>query len=46
MHYISFMYVKSRLDKRIDINILKDGKKAIKINKIKSYKNWRTIWKF
>ena len=27
--------VKNRLDKKIDINILRDGKKAIKINNIK-----------
>lgn len=33
--YISAEIGKDRLDKRIDINILKDGKKAIKINKIK-----------
>jgi len=33
--YISLLVGKDRLDKNIDINILKDGKKAIKINKIK-----------
>lgn len=33
--YISLSVGKTRLDKRIDINILKDGKKAIKINSIK-----------
>ena len=33
--YISLLVGKDRLDKRIDINILKDGKKAIKINSIK-----------
>lgn len=33
--YISLSVGKSRLDKKIDINILKDGKKAIKINSIK-----------
>ena len=33
--YISINVGKDRLDKKIDINILKDGKKAIKINKIK-----------
>ena len=29
------MVGKERLDKRIDINILKDGKKAIKVNGVK-----------
>ena len=33
--FISISVSKLRMDKRIDINILKDGKKAIKINKIK-----------
>ncbi|MPM02541.1 DNA replication and repair protein RecF [bioreactor metagenome] len=33
--YISLLVGKDKLDKNIDINILKDGKKAIKINKIK-----------
>ena len=33
--YVSVSIAKERLDKRIDINILKDGKKAIRINKIK-----------
>lgn len=33
--YISASIGKERLDKRIDINILKDGKKAIRINSIK-----------
>lgn len=33
--FISISVSKQRIDKRIDINILKDGKKAIKINKIK-----------
>ena len=33
--YESLLVGKDRLDKNIDINILKDGKKAIKINKIK-----------
>ena len=33
--YASLLVGKDRLDKNIDINILKDGKKAIKINKIK-----------
>lgn len=33
--YISANIAKERLDKRIDINILKDGKKAIRINSIK-----------
>lgn len=33
--YISLSVGKERLDKRIDINILKDGKKAIKVNSIK-----------
>lgn len=33
--FISLNVAKERMDKRIDINILKDGKKAIKINKIK-----------
>lgn len=33
--YISLSIGKERLDKRIDINILKDGKKAIKVNSIK-----------
>ncbi len=37
---------RERLDKRIDISILKDGKKAIQINKIKINKDRRTIWKF
>ena len=32
---VSLLVGKDRLDKNIDINILKDGKKAIKINKIK-----------
>lgn len=33
--YISLLVGKERLDKRIDINILKDGKKAIKVNGVK-----------
>jgi len=33
--YLSLLVGRERLDKLIDINILKDGKKAIKINKIK-----------
>ncbi|MGL5352136.1 MAG: DNA replication/repair protein RecF, partial [Clostridium sp.] len=33
--FISLSVAKERIDKRIDITILKDGKKAIKINKIK-----------
>lgn len=33
--YISLSVGKDRLDKKIDINILKDGKKAIKVNSIK-----------
>lgn len=33
--YISLLVGKSRLDKKIDINILRDGKKAIKVNNIK-----------
>jgi len=33
--YISLSIGKERLDKKIDINILKDGKKAIKVNSIK-----------
>lgn len=33
--YISLLVGKDRLDKRIDINILRDGKKAIKVNFIK-----------
>ena len=33
--YISLNIANKRLDKKIDINILKDGKKAIKINSIK-----------
>ena len=33
--YIGLQINKTRLDKKIEINILKDGKKAIKINKIK-----------
>ncbi|MGL5152077.1 MAG: DNA replication/repair protein RecF [Clostridium sp.] len=33
--YISLSVGKSRLDKKIDINILKDGKKGIKVNSIK-----------
>ncbi|WP_291650852.1 DNA replication/repair protein RecF [Clostridium sp.] len=33
--YVSLLVGKDRLDKNIDINILKDGKKAIKINKVK-----------
>ena len=33
--YVSVSVNKKRLDKKIEINILKDGKKAIKINKIK-----------
>lgn len=36
--YISILVGKERLDKTIDINILKDGKKAIRINKIKASK--------
>lgn len=33
--YISILVGKNRLDKKIDINILRDGKKAIKVNSIK-----------
>lgn len=33
--YISLLVGKSRLDKKIDINILRDGKKAIKVNNVK-----------
>ena len=33
--YISLLVGKNRLDKKIDINILRDGKKAIKVNSIK-----------
>lgn len=33
--YISLLVGKERLDKKIDINILKDGKKAIKVNGVK-----------
>lgn len=33
--YISLTVGRERLDKRIDISILKDGKKAIRINKVK-----------
>jgi DNA replication and repair protein RecF len=33
--YVSLLVGKDRLDKNIDINILKDGKKAIRINKVK-----------
>ncbi|MGG7179188.1 DNA replication/repair protein RecF [Clostridium paraputrificum] len=33
--YVSLSVGKDRLDKKIDINILKDGKKAIKVNSIK-----------
>ena len=33
--YISLFIGKKRLDKKIDINILRDGKKAIKVNNIK-----------
>ncbi|MBE6072398.1 MAG: DNA replication/repair protein RecF [Clostridium butyricum] len=33
--YISIFVGKSRLDKKIDINILRSGKKAIKVNSIK-----------
>ena len=33
--YISLLVGKDRLDKKIDINILRDGKKAIKVNSIK-----------
>lgn len=33
--YLSLLVGRDRLDKQIDINILKDGKKAIKINKVK-----------
>lgn len=33
--YISLLIGKCRLDKKIDINILRDGKKAIKVNSIK-----------
>lgn len=36
--FISISVGRNRLDKNIDINILKDGKKAIKINKIKASK--------
>jgi DNA replication and repair protein RecF len=33
--YISLLIGKQRIDKKIDINILRDGKKAIKVNNIK-----------
>jgi DNA replication and repair protein RecF len=33
--YISVLIGKNRIDKKIDINILRDGKKAIKVNNIK-----------
>lgn len=33
--YISLLVGKERLDKKIDINILRDGKKAIKVNGVK-----------
>lgn len=33
--YISLLVGKERLDKKIDINILRDGRKAIKVNSIK-----------
>lgn len=33
--YISLSIAKDRLDKKIDLSILKDGKKAIKVNSIK-----------
>lgn len=33
--YVSLSVGKNRLDKKIDINILKDGRKAIKVNSIK-----------
>ncbi|MBU5454885.1 DNA replication/repair protein RecF [Caproiciproducens sp. MSJ-32] len=33
--YLSLLVGRERLDKNIDISILKDGKKAIKINKVK-----------
>ena len=33
--YISLLVGKNRLDKKIDINILRDGKRAIKVNNIK-----------
>ncbi|MDV4150833.1 DNA replication/repair protein RecF [Clostridium sp. AL.422] len=33
--YVSILVGRDRLDKTIDINILKDGKKAIRINKVK-----------
>lgn len=33
--YISLLVGKNRLDKKIDINILRDGRKAIKVNNIK-----------
>ena len=36
--YVSILVGRDRLDKTIDINILKDGKKAIRINKIKASK--------
>ena len=36
--YVSVQVGKDRLDKTIDINILKDGKKAIRIYKIKASK--------
>ena len=36
--YISVLVGKDRLDKAIDINILKDGRKAIRINKVKASK--------
>ena len=44
--FISVDVGRERLDKRIDISILKDGKKSIRINKIKIKKNRRIIWKF
>lgn len=36
--FVSILVGRDRLDKTIDINILKDGKKAIRINKIKASK--------
>ena len=36
--FVSSLVGRDRLDKTIDINILKDGKKAIRINKIKASK--------
>lgn len=33
--YVSLSVGKDRLDKKIDLNILKDGKKAIKVNSVK-----------